>query len=101
MFYLGGCRILYKSNDWGFDTGKSIQQEEKIVINITAEQKKYLLEQSVDIGEALEADDLGALLLAIDGVIVDNIVGHNDEPDETGIKLQRIYDQIFNQNTED
>lgn len=71
------------------------------MINITAEQKKYLLEQSVDIGEALETDDLGALLLAIDGVIVDNIVDHNDEPDETGIKLQRIYDQIFNQNTED
>lgn len=71
------------------------------MINITAEQKKYLLEQSVDINKALEADDLGALLLAIDGVIVDNIVDHNDEPDETGIKLQRIYDQIYNQNTED
>lgn len=69
------------------------------MISITEEQKKYLLEQSVDIGEALETDDLGALLLAIDDAIVDNIVDHNDEPDETGIKLQRIYDQIYNQNT--
>lgn len=70
------------------------------MINITEEQKKYLLEQSVDISGALQNDDLGELLLAIDDAIVDNIVDHNDEPDEIGIKLQRIYDQIYNQNTE-
>lgn len=71
------------------------------MINITEEQKQYLKEQNVDIREALENDDLGELLLAIDDAIVDNIVDHNDEPDETGIKLQRIYDQVYNQNVED
>lgn len=70
------------------------------MINITEEQKQYLKEQNVDIREALENDDLGELLLAIDDAIVDNIVDHNDEPDETGIKLQRIYDQVYNQNVE-
>lgn len=71
------------------------------MISITEEQKNYLREQSVDIGEALENDDLGELLLAIDDAIVDNIVDNNDEPDEIGIKLQQIYDQIYNQNTAD
>lgn len=70
------------------------------MINITEKQKQYLKEQKVDISMALENDDLGELLLVIDDAIVDNIVDHNDEPDETGIKLQRIYDQIYNQNTE-
>jgi len=71
------------------------------VIKITEEQKKYLLEQSVDINDALQNNDLGALLLVIDDAIVDNIVDHKDEPDEIGINLQRIYDQVYNQNTED
>ena len=71
------------------------------MIKITEEQKKYLLEQSVDINDALKNDDLGALLLAIDDAIVDNIVDHDDEPDEIGINLQQIYDQIYNQNMED
>ena len=38
--------------------------------------------------------------MVIDDAIVDNILDHNDEPDEIGIKLQRIYDQIYNQNAE-
>ncbi len=70
------------------------------MIKITEEQKKYLLEQSVDVNDALENNDLGALLLVIDDAIVDNIVDHDDEPDEIGINLQRIYDQIYNQNME-
>lgn len=69
-------------------------------IEITEEQKAYLRENSVDISGALQNDDLGELLLAIDDAIVDNIVDHNNEPDEIGIKLQRIYGQIYNQNTE-
>lgn len=70
------------------------------MIKITEEQKRYLLEQSVNVNDALENNDLGALLLVIDDAIVDNIVDHDDEPDEIGINLQRIYDQIYNQNME-
>ncbi len=63
-------------------------------IEITEEQKAYLWENSVEFEDALEKNDLEALLEAIDDAIVENIVTHNDEPDETGIRLQRIYDQI-------
>ena len=39
-----------------------------------------------------------AVLDAIDDVSVDNILVNNDEPDDEGIKLQKIYDEIFNEN---
>lgn len=72
------------------------------MINITEEQKAYLREQGVLFEDALEKNDLDALLEAIDDAVVDNIVDHNDEPDEIGIRLQRIYDQIrYIQNAED
>ena len=67
------------------------------MINITEEQKAYLRDHAVEFEEALEKDDLAALLEIID----ENIVTHGDEPDETGIRLQRIYDDIrFIQNAE-
>lgn len=69
------------------------------MISITEQQKEYLRKQSVDISDVLNKDDLRALLDIIDDAIVENIVDHNDEPDETGIRLQRIYDQIYSQNT--
>ena len=57
------------------------------------------LKQHVDnVNEFVQNDDVQGLLDAIDDVIVDNILGNNDEPDEEGIKLQRIYDEIYNQN---
>lgn len=51
------------------------------------------MEQSVGICSVIEEDDLGELLLAMADAIVDNIADHNDEPDEIGIKRQRIYKQ--------
>lgn len=38
------------------------------------------------------------MLDVIDDVIVDNILANNDEPDDEGVKLQKIYDEIFNEN---
>ncbi|MCI8857672.1 MAG: hypothetical protein HFH26_14185 [Clostridiaceae bacterium] len=71
------------------------------MINITEEQKAYLRDHAVEFEEALEKDDLAALLEIIDDAVVENIVTHGDEPDETGIRLQRIYDDIrFIQNAE-
>lgn len=37
-------------------------------------------------------------LISADDVVVDNIVAHNDEPDEEGRRIQRIYDDIAAQN---
>ncbi|MDO4773422.1 MAG: hypothetical protein Q4A72_07705 [Bacillota bacterium] len=51
-----------------------------------------------NIEDLIKSNDIGIVLDAIDDVIVDNIIANNDEPDEEGFKLQRIYDQIFNQN---
>ena len=62
-----------------------------------------LREQIVDRDSKLETlknstGDVQAVLDAIDDVIVDNILANNDEPDDEGIKLQKIYDEIFNEN---
>jgi len=46
----------------------------------------------------ISADDVDALLDAVDDAVVDNIVSHNDEPDEEGRRIQRIYDDIAAQN---
>lgn len=65
---------------------------------IKNEQTKILKPYIENIEELIVSDDLQKLLDAIDDIVVDNILGNNDEPDEEGIRLQRIYDDIFNQN---
>ena len=51
-----------------------------------------------NIKELVQKGDVQEVLDAIDDVIVSNILGNNDEPDEEGIRLQRIYDDIFYEN---
>ena len=51
-----------------------------------------------NIKEIVQKGDVQEVLDAIDDVIVSNILGNNDEPDEEGIRLQRIYDDIFYEN---
>lgn len=63
-----------------------------------AEQIEVLKPHIENIEELVESDDVQAVLDAIDDVIVDNILANNDEPDDEGVKLQKIYDEIFNQN---
>ena len=65
---------------------------------IKNEQIEKLKPHIANIEELVQKDDVQEVLDAIDDVIVDNILGNNDEPDEEGIELQKIYDQIFNQN---
>ena len=66
---------------------------------VTEEQIKKLKPYIKNIEELIAADDVNEVLLAIDDVIIDNILSHADnEPDAEGIRLQLIYDQIFNQN---
>ena len=48
--------------------------------------------------ENIAADDVDALLDAVDAVVIDNILGNNNEPDEEGNRIQRIYDDIAAQN---
>ena len=68
------------------------------MIKITDEQKIILNQYFNNLDELVEKDDIQIFLDRIDDIIVDNIISNNDEPDEEGISLQIIYDQIFNQN---
>jgi hypothetical protein len=66
-------------------------------MKITTEQKKILENYINDLGQILSSDDINDLLLEID----DAIVGTFDvdgNPNEDGIKLQNIYDDIYANN---
>ncbi|WP_347992616.1 hypothetical protein [uncultured Eubacterium sp.] len=65
---------------------------------VKAEQIEALKPYIEDIEALVTLGDVQAVLDTIDDVIVDNILANNDEPDDEGIKLQKIYDEIFNQN---
>lgn len=74
-------------------------------IIITAEQINYLSKQGVDVKPFIEKNEFWQMLDFIDDAIVENMVTNKvepDEPDEIGIKMQKIYDEIrFVQNDED
>lgn len=65
---------------------------------VTAKQIEVLTPYINNIEELIKSYDVDDVLDAIDAVIVDNILANNDEPDSVGIKLQKVYDEIFNQN---
>lgn len=65
---------------------------------IKESQIKVLKPYIENIEDLVAEDDVQAVLDAIDDAIVDNILGNNDEPDEEGIKLQKIYDEIYSLN---
>lgn len=65
---------------------------------VKAEQIQVLKPYIGNIEYLITEGNVQVVLDAIDDVIVDNILGNNDEPNEIGIKLQKIYDEIFNQN---
>lgn len=62
---------------------------------VKTEQIEMLKPYIENIEELVESDDVQAVLDAIDDVIVDNILANNDEPDDEGVKLQKIYDEIL------
>ena len=65
---------------------------------ITEKQIRYLKPYIDNIEEIIKCGSVVDLLDTLDDIIVENILGNGDEPDEVGIKLQRIYDEIYNQN---
>lgn len=65
---------------------------------VKTEQMEVLKPYIENIEDLIESDNVQEVLDAIDDVIVDNILANNDEPDDEGIRLQKIYDEIFNQN---
>ena len=65
---------------------------------VKSEQIEVLKPYIDNIEDLVKSDDVQSVLDAIDDVIVENTLANNDEPDDEGIKLQKIYDEIFNQN---
>lgn len=65
---------------------------------VKTEQIEVLKTYIENIEDLIVGGDVQMVLDAIDDVIVDNILGNDAEPDDEGIKLQKIYDEIFNQN---
>lgn len=67
------------------------------MLNITEEQiselKKYF-----DTDEYTSNDNIDGLLMALDDVITDVGFDENYKLNKEGLKLQLIYDQIYNQN---
>lgn len=68
---------------------------------ITNEQIEKLKPYIANVVELASNESDQPLLDAINDVILDNILANNDEPDELGIWLQKIYDEIFKQNEDD
>ena len=65
---------------------------------VKADQIEALRPYIDNIDSLVESDNVQSVLDAIDEVIVGNILANNDEPDAEGIKFQKIYDEILNQN---
>ena len=65
---------------------------------INEEQIKILKKYIDNLQDLIKNGDVEELLNTIDDLIIDNILANHDEPDYVGIELQRIYDEIYNQN---
>lgn len=66
-------------------------------MNITLEQKEYLKEFIPDLEEIIKSDDVNDLLWILDEKILMRF-DSNYELDAVGLKLQKIYDDIYYQN---
>lgn len=67
------------------------------MLNITDEQISEL-KKHFNTDEYTSNDNIDGLLMALDDVITDIGFDENYELNKEGLKLQLIYDQIYNQN---
>lgn len=70
------------------------------MIPITDDQIQELQQYIYNIDKYIQDDDIQGLLDAVDDVIISNILKNNDEPDEEGVRIQGLYDDIYYQNWE-
>jgi len=72
-----------------------------VVMIITRTQIEQLKPYIENVEELIQKDDINELLNAVDDIIIDNILRNKeepDEPDEEGIRIQKLYDEIYDQN---
>ena len=63
-------------------------------MRITEEQKDLLQEHIEDLEQLLLSDDINDLLLEIDDAMLYTL-DENGKPNEEGVKLCKIYDEIY------
>ena len=68
------------------------------MVFITQEQIEIQRPYVNNLDELIQQEDDVLLLEAINDLIIQNILDNDDEPNEEGIMLQRIWDAIFLQN---
>ncbi len=69
------------------------------MLNITNAQKEILLEYLPDLEQSISDGDIENILDELDDKIVE--IGLDDDQNllnEKGLKLQRLYDELYNQN---
>ena len=64
-------------------------------MTITIEQKKFLSKHIKDLDNILLSEDVNDLYDAIDDAIVDTFDA-NGNPSTVGIRLQQVFDEIYN-----
>ena len=52
---------------------------------------KMLFDNGIDVNAY---DDIDALIDDVEDAVVSNILSNNDEPDEAGIELEKIFDKL-------
>lgn len=65
---------------------------------VTDKQKELLKPYIPNVESFVKADDTQGLLDEINDIIIDDILGNEDEPTAVGITLQKVWDDIFYQN---
>jgi hypothetical protein len=65
---------------------------------VTDKQKELLKPYIPNVESFVKTDDTQGLLDEINDLIIDDILGNEDEPTAVGIALQKVWDDIFYQN---
>lgn len=68
------------------------------MLNITNKQKKVLNSYLDNVEELINNDDIERLLLDFDDAIIKFGMDEEQEITVKGVEMQKIYDQIYNQN---
>lgn len=68
------------------------------MISVTNEQRDLLIKHLPNANKLLESDDVNEILLPLDDLITEIGFQENYELNELGLKLQKIYDEIYTQN---
>lgn len=67
---------------------------------VTQQQQKVLIDKIDNLEKLINSDDVNDLLLPLDDLITEIGFDENYELNEEGLKLQKVYDEIFEQNTD-